>query len=121
LPPDELAQARLELHPSASWIASRFPIVSVWHDNATQSNGTIDCWRAETALIVRPEAEVGVYLLPDGGADFIDAIAAGRTVGEAAAAAMARVVGLDLGGLFACLINSGAVTHIRLKPAATPL
>jgi hypothetical protein len=116
--PDILAETRFALHPSASWIASRFPIVSVWHRNSMQADGAFDCWRAETALIVRPHASVDVFLLPRGGADFLDAIAAGRTVAEATSAAMTACANPDLSGIFTGLFASGAVTQVKLPAPA---
>jgi hypothetical protein len=117
LPPDILAQSQFALHPSACWVESRFPIVSVWHENSLQTDGIVDCWRAESALIVRPDAEVGVFLLPEGGVHFCDSIAAGWTVGEAASAAMATCANLDLAGLFTSLFASGAI--MQIKPPGT--
>lgn len=115
-PPETLTQTRLVLHPSAAWIASRFPIVSVWHASSNGADTAFDHWRAEAALIVRPAMEVDVFLLPQGGAAFFDALAEGGTVGEAVAAAMSDTADVDLAGLFTTLCCSGAVTEVKPPP-----
>lgn len=120
LPPEMLAQTRFSLHPSAAWITSRFPIVSVWHANSMLAEVILDRWRPEAALIVRPDTEVRVHLLPHGGAEFFDAIAAGRTVGEAVTAVMGSGVDVDLAGIFTSLVASGVVTGLKLPAPAAP-
>jgi hypothetical protein len=104
---DTLAAARFTLHPSLSLVRSRFPIVSVWE--AAQENRDADHWKAEAALIVRPQLDVQVWRLPPGGYEFFSALAGGRTVGEAAAKAMANSEQFDLAKIFQVLIASGAV------------
>lgn len=119
LPPETLAQSRLALHPSAAWLSSRFPIVSVWHANSNDTEAAFDCWSPEAALIVRPETEVGVFLLPQGGAAFFDVLARGCTVGEAVAAAMADAAAPDLAGIFTTLCASGVVIEVQPPPQAS--
>jgi hypothetical protein len=119
LPPETLAQSRLALHPSAAWLSSRFPIVSVWHANSNDADTAFGHWRPESALIVRPEMEVGVFLLPQGGAAFFDALAAGSIVGEAVAAALGDTPNADLTGIFTTLCASGVVMDVEPPPEAS--
>ena len=96
--------ATLALHPAARWSRFAFPVASIWH--AHQPDAAPDAldrleWQAETVLVTRPDDVVLVTVLPDGGADFLDACRAGRTLGEAA------MVDGDLAGLFAALIDAG--------------
>jgi hypothetical protein len=121
LSPDALVEARFTLHPSVSIIRSRFPIVSVWE--ATQEGRDADRWKAEAALIVRPQLEVRVWRLPPGGYEFFSALAEGRTIGSAAAAAAAATGAepVDLAEIFHVLICAGAVTGISLTSDRTRL
>jgi hypothetical protein len=102
------SETRLALHPSLSLVRSRFPIVSQWE--AAQENRDADRWNAEAALIVRPHLKVQVWRLPPGGYEFFTAVAGGRTVGDAAAEAMAGAAQFDLAAIFNVMICSEAVT-----------
>jgi hypothetical protein len=78
----------LILHPSVALVASRFPIVTIWRANQTDTaGGILDQWRPEAALIVRSFLEVDVLLLPAGGHVFMNALLSGWTIGAAAASA----------------------------------
>ena len=68
----------IELHPSASLVASRFPVVSIWENNIRNDDAPL-LWRPEAALIIRPEQEVQVWRLPRGGYAFLTAIMDGQT------------------------------------------
>ncbi len=78
------------LHPSVALVASRFPIVTIWRANQTDSGGGMfDQWRPEAALIARPFLDVDVVLVPAGGHAFMTALSAGSTIAAAAATATA--------------------------------
>jgi len=68
----------------------------------------IENWRGEDALVARPCLEVQVRTLPQGGAAFLLALAAGRPLGEAAAAALEDNPEFDLAGNLAGLIGSAS-------------
>src|SRR5581483_12462907 len=85
---DELPDLRIALHPSVSLLKSRFPVVTVWQANLSANDNVISAWGEEAALIARPHLDVEVYCLPPGVYEFLAAIAAGETVGEAASRAM---------------------------------
>jgi hypothetical protein len=110
----------VELHPSMAIVRSPHPIVTIWAMNTGgQTLAPIEGedWRGEDALIVRPYLDVKVCLLPPGGAAFLLALAAARTLGEAATAAMTDCPEFDLTGNLAELIGSGLVWRIvRSEP-----
>ncbi|MGC8536365.1 MAG: DNA-binding domain-containing protein [Rhizomicrobium sp.] len=99
------------LHPSVRTVQSRYPALSIWQMNVTEASPgeheLVDA--AEAALIVRPSAEVEVHHLPPGGADFIDALGQGKTLGEAAQQAL-LIEGFDLALTLNGLLEAGAVT-----------
>jgi hypothetical protein len=104
---------RVNLHPSLQVVRSPHPIVTIWAMNSGgQELAPIDDWRGEDALVVRPQLDVEVRLLPPGGAVFLLALAAGRPIGEAAAAARADHPDFDLTLNLAALMGSGLVQDI---------
>jgi hypothetical protein len=89
---NRLKGLRVELHPSVSLVASRFPIVTIWENNrCDREPGMIGRWRAEAALVARPFLEVEVRRLPPGGHAFIAALSEGQTMAAAVEAGKAAV------------------------------
>jgi hypothetical protein len=110
-----IADIRIDLHPSAEIVRSPHPIVTIWAMNsAEQELAPIAAWRGEDALVARPGLDVQVRSLPSGGAAFLLALAAGRPLCEAAAAALADDQDFDLTGNLAGLIGSGLARDIAL-------
>lgn len=113
LDPDTVSDIRFNLHPSAEIVRSSHPIVTIWAMNSGDLELLpIKDWRAEDALVVRPHLEVEVRLLPPGGAPFLLAVSAGRTIGEAADAAFADYPQFDLGRSLAELMSTGVAVEI---------
>jgi hypothetical protein len=118
LDPNAVDGIRIALHPSAEIVRSPHPIVAIWAMNSGQQElAPIDDWRAEDALVVRPYLDVEVRALPPGGAAFLIALAAGRSLGESASAAFADEPEFDLTRNLAGLIGSDLVTAIILAEA----
>jgi hypothetical protein len=110
---DAISGLRIELHPSLEIIRSKHPIVTIWAMNCGErALAPIETWSAEDALIVRPHLDVEVRLLPPGAAVFLRALAEGRSLGEAAAAARANCVGFNLTGNLAGLIGWGLIRRV---------
>jgi Putative DNA-binding domain len=108
-----VADIRVELHPSAEILRSPHPIVTIWAMNCGERElAPIENWRGEDALVVRPYLEVEVRMLPPGGAAFLLALAAGRTAGEAAGAALVGDPQFDMTQNLAALIGWGLVRDI---------
>src|SRR5258708_1219111 len=104
---------RVDMHPSIGIVRSAYPIVTIWAMNSgEQELAPIENWRGEDALVARPYLEVQVRALPQGGAAFLLALAAGRPLGAAAEAALADDPDFDLAGNLAGLIGSGLVRDI---------
>ena len=104
---------RIALHPSAEIVRSPFPIVTIWAMNSgEQQLAPVEIWRGEDALVARPYLDVQVRTLPSGGAAFLFALAAGRSIGEAAEAALGDDPDFDLTCNLAGLIGSGLARDI---------
>ncbi len=111
---DAVEGVRLSAHPSVALIRSRFPVVSLWGgDTGGDTSRPVDLTRAEDALIVRPQLTVETRILPTGGFDFLDALLAGRTLGEAAGIAAAAAPDFELSEHLAGLFAAGVFIGIR--------
>jgi len=104
---------RLELHPSVEIIRSPHPIVTIWAMNSgSRPLAPIENWCGEDALVARPHLEVEVHLLPPGGAEFLLAMAAGGSLGEAAQDALDARPQFNLADNLAGLIGCGLAGRI---------
>lgn len=84
LPPERLPGLRLVPHPATRLLISDFPVGSIWSAHRSDPVQPVGHARAETVLVVRPAADVGVTVLPAGDTGFIAALLAGQSVAEAA-------------------------------------
>jgi hypothetical protein len=112
---DAISGLRIELHPSLQIVRSKHPIVTIWAMNSGgRAPAPIETWSAEDALIVRPHLDVEVRLLAPGGAVFLRALAEGRPLGDAAAAARTDYAQFNLTGNLAGLIGWGLIRQVIL-------
>ncbi len=119
LAPEELAGARIALHPSAALLASPHPVASLW---ASQQDGEdpdveID-WTPEAALVVRPRADVRVHRLTPAAHAFVATLAADGDVTDAALAAGENDSDFDAGAHLVGLVRLGAVVALEASPLA---
>lgn len=108
----KLGDVCLALHPSLRVTQSCFPALTIWRMNiAGGEPQPVDLDAGgEDCLIVRPDAEVKVHLLPEGAAQFIAALAEGRPVVAAAIAALEITPHFALKDVLAGLLGAGAFT-----------
>ena len=104
----QLAGIRLQLHPSCRIIRSQTPALTIWRMNVDGGvPAPVDVGAGgEDAFVSRPLAQVQVRLMPPGGAEFVLALAAGKSVTEALQSAMAGACGFDLSACLAGLIDA---------------
>ncbi len=103
----------IDLLPSTEIVRSPHPIVTIWAMNSgEQELAPIENWCGEDALVFRRYLDVEVRVLPPGGAAFLLALAGGRSLGEAAEAALADYPEFDLTRSLAGLIGLGLVRDI---------
>jgi len=111
--PDRLADLVFTVHPATRVVRSQFAVVTIF---AASRAGTpaerIDASAPEDGLITRPEFDVIVQRLPPGGAVFLDGLMSGRTLAEAASAALEDSQNFDLATNIAGLIEVGAFTSL---------
>ncbi|CAM5772304.1 hypothetical protein LMIY3S_03799 [Labrys miyagiensis] len=115
---DDLPNLRLLLHPSHRLVRSRYPSLAIWRTNVEDGlspHVDLDAG-GEDILIIRPEAEVELRLLPPGGAEFVQALADGRTVIEAFETAATADSRFDLPANLSGLIEAHAVVGFEFGP-----
>jgi len=111
--PERLAGAVFAAHPAARVLRSPYAAVTIFAAN--RSEGTvepIDACTGEDALITRPDTEVTVRHLPEGGAVFLTRLLAGRTLGEAAASALEAAPSFDIAAGIAGMIEAGVFISV---------
>lgn len=114
IPTEKLGEATFGLHPSLRVIRSSYPALRIWRMNATDEPvAPVDLSIPEDTMIVRPEADVDVRLMPPGGAVFVLALAAGEPLAAAADAAIDADAAFDLSGNIAGLVSAGVLVAIH--------
>ncbi|WP_412066276.1 putative DNA-binding domain-containing protein [Rhizobium sp. SYY.PMSO] len=113
VPPEHLGELTFRSHPATRVVRSRYAALTIFSANrSTDPVDPIDATEAEDALITRPENEVEVRHLPEGGAVFLTALISGQTLATAAAAAMASAPNFDLPASISGMFTAGAFTGL---------
>ncbi len=109
-----LTAVRLSLQAACHILRSAHPIHAIWRYNATEDKSPVQP-AAEDVLVSRPDDRVLVQRLPPGGAIFLLALQAGRSLGQAAAQAVAETPAFDLGANLASAFSARIVTAISIQ------
>jgi hypothetical protein len=114
VPPEHLGDITLVPHPAARVVRSRYAALTIFSANrSTDPIGEIDAAEAEDALITRPENEVEVRHLPEGGALFLSALMEGQTLASAATAALHAAANFDLAASISGMLAAGAFIAVE--------
>jgi hypothetical protein len=117
IPAEHIGGLIFKLHPTLRLLRSIHPVVTIWQMNLDGGHPEpVDLNLAEDALIIRPFAEVEVRTIASGGAGFIDALWEGKTLEEAAKAALRENPRFDLAGNIAGAIQMGALIGWQPNP-----
>ena len=117
--PDRLAGLVFNAHPAARIVRSSFAAVTIFAANRDAgAAGAIDASIPEDALITRPDIEVIVSRLPQGGATFLTSLLSGGSLGDAAVAASDDSPDFDLATNISGLVEAGAFTSLTSGDAA---
>ena len=112
--PASLAGLRFRPHPAAQIVRSAYPAVAIFAMNRTE--GPVSPLRSnepEDALVTRPEQEVIVSRLPQGGATFLISLLAGASLGEAVTTAFEDAPSFDLQANLARMISAGVFSAVQ--------
>jgi hypothetical protein len=117
--PSDLADLRFGLHPSATVLASRFAIGSLWaaHRGALAIED-VDPFMPEDVLIIRPGLDVNILHLPSGCAVLLQTLSLGLDLGRAVEDAMAARPDFDLTECLRILTSSGIAIQIHDRRGA---
>lgn len=109
---EALPELRLLPHPSAMLLTSRWPIGSIWAAHQSDEVKPVGHLEPETVLIVRPDAEVSVHILPAQDIGFATALFDCEPLGVAAERAASANPAFDFGTALVGLIGLGAFMSI---------
>lgn len=115
--PAALFAARAELHPSARLFWFDWTVASIWlSERGFEASETLT-WTdtPEGLLVLRPEMAVTAARIDRPTYAFLRACRDGKTLGQAATAALAADPSADLRAVFAVLVEAGAFTRLHLK------
>jgi hypothetical protein len=115
IPPDEAAGLCFTLHPSVRIVRSQFPALTIWRMNIADGVPVrVDLNSGgEDTLVTRPDAEVEVRSIPPGGAEFIETLAQGHCLLDAAKVGLCASVEFDLAANLTALLEAGVFVASR--------
>jgi hypothetical protein len=112
--PVQLGELRFTPHPATRIVRSAYSALSIFAMNRRDGPvEPLDPSGSEDALVTRPEADVIVSTLPDGGAAFLNTLIAGESLGVAVTAAFDEAPSFDLPTSLNGMIASGVFTAIE--------
>jgi hypothetical protein len=116
--PGDFGNLRFALHPSLRITTSRFPALTIWLRNRQPGDpAPVDLSAGgEDTLLVRPDADVTLCELPEGGLAFLRGLQAGKSVMDAALGGFAVTPRFDMQANLTLLLRARAFTG--LVPAA---
>jgi hypothetical protein len=117
VPPDRLPDLRFELHSAARLVRSPYPVLTIWRVNQPAWDGdhAVDlALGAEHVLVIRRALEVTLEPLSAPEYAMLDALDAGRSLGDALAAALSVETEFDLEAFLARHALGGTLTEVRL-------
>ncbi len=115
LSPEQMADARLTLHPSMHVVTSTYPILSIWRKNSGEDDLEIPT-TGQDVLIARPDAHLAMRALPAGAATFLTLLQSGETL-AAAATACAEIPGFDLTENIGGILSARILIKTTIKGA----
>ena len=114
VPPEEVGSATFKLHPGAWIFRSIWPAATLMDRNRDGADcSDIDLGIGEDILITRPVLDVQTRILPNGGYEFLNALALGETLEAAAGNAMAIVDEFDFPGQITGMLECGVFCEIE--------
>jgi hypothetical protein len=109
----EVSDLRFAFHPATRLLHSDHPAASIWAAHQSEDEAKPpEHWRGEDTLVTRPDADVGVRVLPAGGYPFACALLDGATLGEAHE--ISDFEGFDPGIHLIGLIEAGAISRLAI-------
>ncbi len=111
--PEILVGSGIVPMPSASLLRSDWPVGSIWAAHQQDPVASVAHSGPETILVLRPQADVRVHIVPPQDGNFAATLFAGKSLGGAAQAA-SHDASFDFGSALVGLVSLGTV--LRLQP-----
>jgi len=110
---EQLLLGRLVPHPAARWLSFPVPAFTLWR-HEREDRRLVDplSWRAESALLTRPNGAVVWRAIDAGEVHFLEACAGGRSCDDALAGVLDAGAGFELAVSLPRLVQAGAFTRI---------
>jgi len=118
VPLDAMVASAVNFHPATRLVRSNHPVASIWQRQRTGSREEV-VWRAEAAVVVRPEADVRIVCLEPAAGIYASLLMSGRTIEQAATECAALYPHFDPGKSLIELVLAGAVQSIE-TPTVEP-
>jgi hypothetical protein len=118
VPVAELPNARLEVHPSLTYVASPWPLDRIWRasqDDSDDARIDLDAGGAHLEVRRDEDGDVAMRSLDPAPHALRAALAGGATLADAAAAALAIDPSLDLAGAIADLVSSRILVGVSVS------
>jgi hypothetical protein len=112
--PETLINQTVTLAPAVQMVRSNWPIFDIWRFNTTDGAAKPRPG-PQDVLVTRPEFDPAPHLLPVGAADWIAALAAGQSLGDALDSVCARHPEFDPTDTLALLLQTGALMSLTPK------
>lgn len=114
-PADRYGDLRFDLHPTARWISSPWPIQAIWLANQEETVPRVNIQQGgESVLVVRPGHKVINTAISAGDAALLARLAEGQTLDEATNAALATEPDFDLQGALVGHLKRGTFIGAHL-------
>ena len=112
--PDVLMSLKVGIAPAVELLRSDWPLHDIWRF-ATQPDAPKPRAEAQDVLITRPEFDPIAQPLHPGGADWIDALIQGQSIGAAYEAALQASPDFDLSQPLTLLLEGGGLTDLMIS------
>ncbi len=114
--PEQLAGLTFAAHPATRLFRGKHAAVTIMaRDRAGQPLDDFDPFIEEDGLITRPAYDPQIRHLPKGGADFVGLLIAGKTLGDAAGAALSADSDFNLPAAISAIIEAGAFSKVLFE------
>lgn len=117
----DLAELRIQLHPSLATLDSAYAIVGIWSAHQTQgAMGDFNPWHAQSALVLRQGLTVKVFAIEQGAVAFINSLNQGAPLETAVEHALQISTEFNLHQCLNLLISYDAITLLHTQQKVLP-
>ncbi len=109
--PEILAKCTATFAPALQVLRSSWPVLDIWHFNMTEG-APQPSGQAQDVLIVRPDFDPEMHILPAGSFELIEHLQTGVSLGEALEAVEQNYSSFDFSALLAVLLQTRALVAL---------